>query len=547
MTDSNENNHKRILLGLMPFWSPLTPPLGVSLLKGHLRCAGYQVAAFDLNTHDELWETAHRYFDVVKEIIPVPQQGNFFMVGFDVLSNHMMAYLHKTRENEYRQLVRILFQENWGVPVDDPAISAMDKIISGFYHLLRGVLLKTVEEMRPAILGLSVYSTSLAASLFSFRVVKEKFPAIETVMGGGVFADHLAPGTLNFQVFQEKTRAYIDTIIVGEGELLFKKYLSGELPPGKRVYTPGDIHGECLDLSRAAVPDFSGLNLAAYSQMAVYASRSCPYQCNFCSETVQWGTFRKKKAQQVLEEIRSIKEQYGGKLFMFGDSLVNPVINDLTQCFQDHRLDIYWDAYLRIDPLVGENKDNLVEMWRRTGFYRARLGVESGSQQILDAMNKKITREQIGKSLSNLANAGIKTTTYWIVGYPGESEKNFQDTLDLLAELKNYIYEADWHPFYFFPGGQVSSHQWVQEKGAELLYPGEFTDLLLTQTWVLRTEPGRVELNQRMNRFAQACKNLDIPNPYSIMDIYRADKRWHRLHPQSGPPLLELHNHKHLK
>jgi radical SAM superfamily enzyme YgiQ (UPF0313 family) len=162
-------------------------------------------------------------------------------------------------------------------------------------------------------------------------------------------------------------------------------------------------------------------------------------------------------------------------------------------------------------------------------------------------MNKKMTVSRIKTAISSLAQAGIKTTTYWVVGYPGETETHFNETLSLLEELKDDIYEADWHPFYFFPQGQVESANWVREHGIELLYPEEFSSLLLTKTWALSTDPGREEIYDRMNRFASACRRLGIPNPYSMMDIYQADKRWKELHPRSGPPLLELHNYKHVK
>jgi radical SAM superfamily enzyme YgiQ (UPF0313 family) len=78
-------------------------------------------------------------------------------------------------------------------------------------------------------------------------------------------------------------------------------------------------------------------------------------------------------------------------------------------------------------------------LWRRGGFYRARLGIESGSPKILQKMGKNTTIDQIKKALSNLAYARIKTTTYWIVGYPGETEEDFLKTLTLIKELQNEI------------------------------------------------------------------------------------------------------------
>jgi radical SAM superfamily enzyme YgiQ (UPF0313 family) len=375
--------------------------------------------------------------------------------------------------------------------------------------------------------------------------VKDKFPGIKTVMGGGVFADHLSLKSPNFNEFAARTTPYIDGILIGEGEILFRKYLSGELNTGKRVFCLEDIKNENLDLDSAPVPDFSGLNLPAYSQMVTYASRSCPYQCCFCSETVQWGRFRRKNVNRIIAELTGIKETYGGKLFMFADSFMNPVMSELSRLLIDKKdkVDIYWDGYLRADTDVCD-KENAA-LWRRAGFYRARLGIESGSRHVLDLMNKKITPGQIKESLNSLAGAGIKTTTYWVIGYPGEREEDFRETLDLIAELKDDIYEVDSHPFYFYPDGQVRSEQWVKEYDIEPLYPQEFDDLLLTNTWVLSAGPGREEIFDRLNRFAEACKKFGIHNRYSLMNIYQADLRWNHLHPNCGPGVLELFNYKY--
>jgi len=363
-------------------------------------------------------------------------------------------------------------------------------------------------------------------------------------MGGGVFADHLEMSSPNFSYFLEKTEPYIDAIMVGEGEILLERYLERQLEPGKRVYSLDDIERESLDLSTVSIPDFSELKLSSYLQMAAYATRSCPFQCKFCSETVQWGRFRKKNAEQIVDEIDGIRRKNGGKLFLFGDSLVNPVIEDLSRQLLERRADIYWDAYLRTDPAVCDPVNT--DLWRQGGFYRARLGIESGSQRVLDSMNKKISIRQIKKALSALANSGIKTTAYWVIGYPGETEADFRETLNLVTEMKDELYEVDWHPFYFFPRGQVSSHGWSRDFGIEPLYPGEFSDMLLTQTWILNTKPGREEIYDRLNRFKEACKRNGIPNPYSLYDIHQADLRWKKLHAKAKdtPKILELHNQK---
>ncbi len=196
----------------------------------------------------------------------------------------------------------------------------------------------------------------------------------------------------------------------------------------------------------------------------------------------------------------------------------------------------YYVGYLRVCDEAC-NIENTMQ-WRRGGFYRARLGVESGSQHVLDMMSKGITVEQIKGTISTLAMAGIKTTVYIVIGHPGETEEDFQASLDLMEELKNDIWEAECNPFNYYYSNQNSEDFWASKR--RLLYPEYATDMLIAQTWTLDIEPQREEVYNRMGRFVQHCDKLGIPNPYSIEEIYKADERWKKLHKNAVPSEVEL-------
>jgi radical SAM superfamily enzyme YgiQ (UPF0313 family) len=199
-------------------------------------------------------------------------------------------------------------------------------------------------------------------------------PSLKTVMGGGIFADHMSLGSPNFQSFLERT-PYIDHIIVGEGEILFLKLLEKEFDEEKRVYTRDDIKGEFFEMTSAGLPDFTDFDLDDYSVLGSYASRSCPYQCGFCAETIMWGKYRKKNADQVVRELESLYETYHSQLFLMSDSLLNPIIDDLAREMQLLKRALYWDGHLRVDDRSSD--PDIAFSWRRGGFYRARIGLES--------------------------------------------------------------------------------------------------------------------------------------------------------------------------
>ncbi|MGD2088536.1 MAG: radical SAM protein [Candidatus Aminicenantes bacterium] len=536
-------DNEKILLVLPPFWTPQIPPLGISCLKSFLQPHGYKVKAADANVENQSRTIYDQYFDTLRQYVSAGKRGNFYNVGHEVLQNHLMANLNYKVEQEYIKLIKILIFKTFYCELDDPQVFRLNDVVEEFYTWLETYFFDLLEREQPSVLGLSVTKGNIPASMFAFELTRKKYPSIKTVMGGAVFSQTLAPGTPDFQFFLKKTTDYIDKIIIGEGEQLFLKLLKGELPEGQRVYTLADVSGSLLDLSTVDVPDFSGLDVQFYPNLAAYTSRSCPYRCSFCTETVYWGKYRKKSAEQVVKELSKLYKKHRSQLFLMGDSLLNPVINDLANEFINSDISIYWDGYLRIDNHVCD--PDTVMMWRRGGFYRARLGVESGSQRLLKAMGKNITRQQTKTAIANLANAGIKTTTYWIVGYPGETERDFQQTLDLIEELKDDLYEAECNPFGFYLSGQVNSQEWNTKNKVIPLYPPEAKNLLILQSWIMDCEPTREETYQRVNRFVQHCSKLGIANPYSLVDINRGDQRWKKLHKNAVPSLLEFKNRNH--
>ncbi len=532
-----EEIESRIMLVLLPFWTPLFPPLGISCLKSYLKQNGYHARTVDANTEASFWNLYYEYFSILRGYIPEEKRGNFYNIGHEVFRNQMMAYINKSDIKKYYELVKILVSFNFYTEIDDEQVKVLDKVIGCFFQKLESYLINLIEKHKPETIGLSVYTGNIAPSMYAFRIIKEKYPYITTIMGGGVFANQLAEGSQNLDLFMEKT-PYIDKYISGEGEILLLRMLQGKLPDNKRFFTLKDINNETLDITSVKVPDFSDINTSVYPQMSSYTSRSCPFECSFCSETVQWGKYRKKSAVQVVNELKELYSSNKCQLFLLGDSLLNPIIDSLSKELIKDEISLYWDGYLRADKHVCNTENTL--LWRKAGFYRARLGVESGSQRVLDLMEKHITTEQIKEAVACLAYAGIKTTTYWVVGYPGETEEDFQMTLDLIEEMKDDIYEAECSPFTYFLSGQVSSDKFASEFGIKLLYPESATDMLVTQSWILNSGSVREETYSRVCRLANHCKKLGIPNPYSMEEIFEADMRWKRLHRNAVPPLIEF-------
>ena len=533
MTKFIHDPSEKILLLLMPYWTPVVPPAGLACLKGYLKQNGYHTKAVDGNVDLDLRELYDGYFACLKEMIPEEKQSVFRNIGNDVWQNHMMAHINYTDEGRYFELVKLLVHHIFFCPVTDEQVVALTHIIDQTFKRLEKYVIDLMEREKPALVGMTVYIGNIPASLFAFRLIRKLYPNVKTVMGGGVFEGLMALDSENMHYFLERTEDCIDKLVVGESEVLFLKLLRGEFPDSQRVISTRDLRGEVVDLNSMGLPDMSDFKLEYYPYMTAFASRSCPFQCSFCSDPVAWGKFRVKNPAQVADELISGYKKYGTQVYMMSDLLMNPFATKLSKELIKMDTSVYWDSHCRVSREVCDPEKAM--LWRQAGLYRVQLGTESGSQRILDIMNKKITVEQTKAALKSLASAGIKTTTYWLIGHPGETEEDFQMTLDLIEEMKNYIWEAETNPFWFTPEGQIDSPKW--DKRSRLLYPEWAKEMLILQQWIVDDPPNREERYRRVNRFAQHCKRLGIPNPYSTHDIHLADQRWQRLHKNAVPPL----------
>ncbi|MGE5342749.1 MAG: B12-binding domain-containing radical SAM protein [Candidatus Omnitrophota bacterium] len=545
--EDNKINNRKIVLMILPYWAPVLPPVGLGRLKSFLKPKGYEVKLVDFIVKNETLEFYYGYFDVLMKCIPEEKRGNFKNIGHDVMQFHMLAHMNYTDEQEYIDLVKILVYQSYYVQIDDQYAKELNAVVAKYFSLLEEYVLFLMDFEQPDVVGATVYKHTLPPTLFVFKLIKRKYPHVKTVLGGGLFADTYMVGTPNFEQLLETSKDYVDKIIVGEGEVLFLKFLRGELPESKRYYTLEDVDGEMIDLKDAPPPDFSDLNIRKYSHLPGTGSFSCPFNCSFCNEVKFRGKYRKRDIKDTVDEMINLYKAVelnnvntGHQLFFMTDSLMNPIIQDLSDALIEKGESLYYDGYYRVDNM-GMDVNNTMK-WRQSGLYRVRMGVESGSQRVLDLMQKGITVEQIRGTVTSFAFAGIKTTTYWVIGHPGETEEDFQMTLDLVEELKNMIYQSECNPFLYYYSSQNSEDQWKDKR--LLLYPENARKMLIFDNWTLDVEPRREEAYDRMHRFVAHCKKLGIPNPYTLKEIFDADRRWQKLQKFAVPTLDQFSEQK---
>ncbi len=529
-------NYQKVLLLMPPYWDPLIPPIGIAIIKRALEKNNFIVKTIDLNVDSQIKKYYEDYFDCLRTIVPESNWGNLYNIGHDVLQNHMLAFVNITTYDEYIALVEDIVYSVFFIHTRKEQLSNLDEIIKNFFSYLKEYIALIVRDFNPGVFGCTVNKTQFPAAFQMFKTAKEINSSILTCMGGGIFADSMVVGSPNYENMLTHTESFIDKIVLGKGEILLLKILNGEYEDSKRVFSKADLNQNDLQKYKSDIPDLSDFDLNYYLYVSATASYSCPFQCSFCTASKYFGEYIKRDVNLVVDDISRLKSTYGKQIFFMTDALLNPVIDDLSRELIKNKLYVYMDSYFRVDQ--GVNQQNTIN-WRKGGLYRVRLGVESGSQRVLDIMGKSITIEQTRNTLKNLAIAGIKTTTYWVIGHPEETEEDFQLTLDLLSECKNYIYQAECNPFNYSYYGQISSDKWGSMQ--MLLYPKRGEKMLsMLQTWILNCEPTRDKTFDRVFRFTQHCKKIGLPNPYSLNEIYKADKRWQGLHRNAVPSLYDI-------
>lgn len=195
------------------------------------------------------------------------------------------------------------------------------------------------------------------------------------------------------------------------------------------------------DLSQMPWPDREAIDLHAYmrvwkthhgrSSISVIHARGCPYTCTWCSHSVFGNTHRRRTPEDAADELLWIKETYDPDLIWYADDVFG--INHrwlfaYAAALKKRGVRIPFECISRADRLNDEVVETLAEM----GCYRLWNGSESGSQRILDAMQRRVKIEDVQKKTHLLQQHGIETGMFIMLGYQGETLADLVDTVEHL-------------------------------------------------------------------------------------------------------------------
>lgn len=297
-----------------------------------------------------------------------------------------------------------------------------------------------------------------------------------------------------------------DVIVKGEGELTLEaliphlsRYGMSGLEQVKGIAFLGSS-GEVIetapqafltDLSAHPWADREAINIPAYmnvwkthhgrSSVSVIQARGCPYTCTWCSHSVYGNTHRRRTPEDAADELLWIKERYNPDMIWYADDVF--AINrrwffQYAEALKRRGVRIPFECISRADRLDVQVIETLAEM----GCYRLWNGSESGSQRVLDAMQRKTDALDVQAKTHLLRQHGIETGMFIMLGYEGETMADLDETVDHLKRsnpdvfLTTVAYPIKGTPYYHEVENRILTDKaWDQRSDRDLTVEGRYS------------------------------------------------------------------------
>lgn len=316
----------------------------------------------------------------------------------------------------------------------------------------RNDLFKLLHSEPPAVLG--VYANLMTRTNVIGILREAKEAGWKTVVGGPEPAAYIP----------EYLAAGADVVVIGEGEVTLEELLpamrsnfSGGLDringiafrrdDGSICQTPP--RAQIVDLDAQPWPSRESVSIERYlltwrehhgtGSISLITARGCPYHCKWCSHAVYGKTHRRRKPARVVDELEWIISRYHPDMLWMADDVFTIHPGWLFQFAAEMKrrgIKIPFECISRADRMSPQVVDVLADL----GCFRIWIGSESGSQKVLDAMQRGVTVEQVRTAVHLSKARGIQTGMFLMWGYEGEELEDIEATVDHVRQCDPDIF-----------------------------------------------------------------------------------------------------------
>ena len=299
-------------------------------------------------------------------------------------------------------------------------------------------------KRQPNIVGITSTTLTYKSGLQIARIVKEVCPNCLTIMGGPhvTFWDDKALEEcpeLDVVVRKEGEETLPEIVQRIEADKSFHDVIGITCrKDGKILRNPDRPYIEDLDSLPFPAHHLWPLeSLRKYGNIVypLTTSRGCVYWCDFCTAVRMFGRrYRMRSPKNVVDELEYLHKTFGAKQFTFYDdafTVDQHRAEEICAEIRNRGLKIKWDCETRVDMVTKE----LLRKMKDAGCIAVWFGVESGSQQVIDAMSKGISIEQTRRTIGWAKEVGLMTVTSAILGFPGETKETALETTKLVESM----------------------------------------------------------------------------------------------------------------
>ena len=275
-----------------------------------------------------------------------------------------------------------------------------------------------------------------------------------------------------------------------------------------------------------------------YFSLNMATTRGCPYKCNWCAKPIYGNRYNSRSPEHVVNELAFLLQKFQPDHFWMCDDIFGLKPGWLLQfssLVRQKKLKFKYKIQSRVDLLLEENT---IEALASSGADTVWVGAESGSQKILDAMDKGTTVEEIRKATQILKQHQIKVGYFLQFGYLGENRADIQATLNMVIEQMpdeigiSVSYPLPGTKFYETVKGQLSEKQnWTDSDDLAMMYRGTFSPAYykLLHRYVhsrYRIQRGWEQIKKRNFRL-RALASMIYHAPLSVMQGWRLNQLQH--------------------